>query len=100
MENFYFGAKIEGCSGEEIIYCKTRSTANRVRRVTRAYVKAGHFSGARTLRALADLAANSKYNSTTSIIEKFTNFPAWRSIINIIQPATATVKINKKRRKK
>ena len=63
-----YGVKLEGCSGMEIVWCRTRADADRVRRVVRAYTG---FTGARTLEALANHALRSRGQSTVGILSQF-----------------------------
>lgn len=66
-----YGAVVSGCSGKETWWCKHRSTADRIRRVTRAYRTTGGWSGAATIRALADLAAAMPNARTSAILAEF-----------------------------
>ena len=67
-----YGVKIAGCSGHEILYCKTRSDANRVRRVIREYTSDDkNFSGAETLSRLSRLASKRRGITAEKIINEF-----------------------------
>jgi len=66
-----YGAQITGCSGTEHVCCRRRGTADRIRRVVRAHLLAGGWSGWRTLAELAGLAAARKGRRTTAILQEF-----------------------------
>lgn len=71
MKNHY-GARVRTCGGFFATYfCTSRSLADRVRRVTRAYLEAGGFAGHRTINALVDLIVESKHKRTEKIIAEF-----------------------------
>ena len=67
----HYGVKIQGVSGCEIAYCKTRSDANRIRRVLRAYKNQGYFTSGETLSKLCDFSAQKKGAVTQKIIAEF-----------------------------
>jgi len=67
----HYGVCLAGCSGREVVWCDTRSTADRVRRVYRAWCAAGLWSGARTLYDLAVYAAAHRGERTQGIIAGF-----------------------------
>jgi len=66
-----YGVKLIGVSGQETIWCGTRTAANRVRRVYRQWVKEGGWTGWRTLEELANLAVNRPGKSVAEIIGEF-----------------------------
>lgn len=66
-----YGVVLAGCSGADTVYCRTEGAARRVRRVARAHVAAGGWSGWATLGALADLALARRGTKTTAILREF-----------------------------
>jgi ribonuclease HI len=66
-----YGVRLKGTSGQETIWCDTRTDANRVRRVYKQWVKENGWTGWKTLEALADLALQRQGKSTAEIIGEF-----------------------------
>ena len=65
------GAVCRGASGAETLYARTVGTARRIRRVCRAHAAGGGWTGAATLRALADLAAARPGVRVSAILAEF-----------------------------
>ena len=68
MDNLNYGVIVSGVSGNSHYWCDTRGCANRVRRVVCTWTG---WTGGRTLDALVNLAAASKYVRTKKIIDEF-----------------------------
>lgn len=67
MRNYY-GVKVDGASGTSYFMCATRSVANRLRRVFRAW---NGWTGASTLQQLCEMASHMKGARTKTIIKAF-----------------------------
>jgi hypothetical protein len=66
-----YGVRVGGVSGTEVVWAATRGAANRLRRVLRAYIARGEWSGVQTLRALMGFAAQARYVRTEKIVSEF-----------------------------
>ena len=71
MAREYYGVRLTGCSGTDLVRYRSRSTADRVRRVIRAWIAQGEWSGWATLNALAEMAAARPGATVEHIIDDF-----------------------------
>lgn len=81
MRTFY-GIRISGTSGSELLLCHSNTTARRIRRVVKLWKEEGGFDGIATLEAIAALAAKSPGIKATTIVKSFReiNDLQWRSV--------------------
>lgn len=69
-----YGVRVSGCSGTETFWCPRRGTADRIRRVLRAYLARPPglaWDGGGTLAALTHLAADMPGRRTETILAAF-----------------------------
>jgi hypothetical protein len=63
-----YGVVVRGCSGRETMWVRSRPTADRIRRVLRAYKG---FTGAATITALVELAARRPGIRVPAVLAEF-----------------------------